>query len=84
MLKELIEIVGEEKFMEISRVYGGRQIYIPILKKEDKNIRNKEIFEKYTNGSKLNELSKEYNLTTTYIKSIININLNKNSRKNSY
>ncbi len=68
----LYDIVGMENFLEISKMYGGTNIYIPTYKSVIRNNRNREIIRKY-NGKNINILANEYGISSTQIKKIINI-----------
>ncbi len=46
-LEMLYEIVGEEKYLEIVRMYGGSNLYIPTYKATIRNGRNREIKKRY-------------------------------------
>ena len=46
-LELLYEIVGEEMYLEIVRMYGGSNLYIPTYKATISNSRNREITKKY-------------------------------------
>ncbi|WP_195939305.1 Mor transcription activator family protein [Romboutsia sp. 1001713B170131_170501_G6] len=69
-LEILLDIVGEEKFLEISRMYGGTNIYIPKYSSYLRLIRNRDILRKY-NGVNVLELANEYGLSVTHIKRIL-------------
>ena len=62
----MLEIVGMENFLKISRAYGGYTIYIPNYKSLKKQARNREIQESY-NGFNARELSQMYGLSVSYI-----------------
>lgn len=67
----LFEIVGEEKFLEITKMYGGNNIYIPTYKSTIRNSRNREIKKRY-NGVNATQLANEYGICVNQIKKIIN------------
>ena len=46
-LEMLYEIVGDEKYLEIIRMYGGSNLYIPTYKATIRNSRNREIRKRY-------------------------------------
>lgn len=69
-LEMLLEIVGKEKFLEIARMYGGSNVYIPTYSSAIKSARNREIIKKY-NGFNVNNLAREYNMSVTHIKRIL-------------
>ena len=43
----MYEIVGEEKFLEIIRMYGGNNLYIPTYKSVIRSSRNRDIVNRY-------------------------------------
>jgi Mor family transcriptional regulator len=67
----LFEIVGEEKFLEITKMYGGNNVYIPTYKSTIRNSRNREIVKRY-NGVNANQLAAEYGICVNHVKRIIN------------
>lgn len=69
-LELLYEIVGEEKYLEIVKMYGGSNLYIPTYKATIRNSRNREIKKKY-NGVNANYLAYEYGMSVNNIKNII-------------
>lgn len=66
----LFEIVGEEKFIEITKMYGGNNVYIPTYKSAIRNSRNREIVEKY-DGFNANELATQYGISVNQVKNIV-------------
>ena len=66
----MIEILGEEKFLEVVRFYGGDRIYIPTYKSVVRSIRNDDILKKY-NGINENQLAMEYGVSANQIRRII-------------
>ena len=75
-LELLYEIVGEEKYLEIVRMYGGSNLYIPTYKatiRNSRNSRNREIKKKY-NGLNAKYLASEYGMSVNNIKNIIKQN----------
>ena len=69
-LEMLYEIVGQEKYLEIVRMYGGSNLYIPTYKATIRNSRNREIKKKY-NGVNASYLACEYGMSVNNIKNII-------------
>lgn len=67
----MYDIVGEEKFLEIVKMYGGSNVYIPTYKSVIRNYRNREIISKF-NGVNAAQLSREYGISVTHIKNIVN------------
>lgn len=67
----LFEIVGEEKFLEITKMYGGNNVYIPTYKSTIRNSRNREIIRRY-NGVNANQLATEYGICVNHVKRIVN------------
>ena len=67
----LYEIVGEESFLEIVRMYGGSNVYIPTYKSVMRNYRNREIVKRF-NGVNASTLAREYGISVTHVKNIVN------------
>ena len=67
----LYEIVGEESFLEIAKMYGGSNVYIPTYKSIMRNCRNREIVSKF-NGVNAASLAREYGISVTPVKHIVN------------
>jgi len=68
----MYEIVGEEKFLEIIRMYGGSNLYIPTYKSVIRSSRNREIAKRY-NGVNASQLAREYGITVNQIRNIVNM-----------
>ncbi len=66
----LVEVIGIEKFLEISKFYGGMNMYIPIYSSLIREARNREIIEKY-NGVNTNELAIKYGISAISVRRII-------------
>jgi len=66
----LVEVIGIEKFLEISKLYGGMNVYIPIYSSLIREARNREIIDKY-NGVNVNELAIKYGISVVSIRRII-------------
>lgn len=66
----MYDIVGEEKFLEIVKMYGGSNVYIPTYKSVIRNCRNREIISRF-NGVNTAQLSREYGISVTHIKNIV-------------
>ena len=69
-LSNLFEIVGEEKFLEIARLYGGNNLYIPTYKSAVRCSRNREIIRRF-NGINADVLAREYGISVNHVKKII-------------
>ena len=72
ILAFMYEIVGEEKFLEIIRMYGGSNLYIPTYKSVVRSSRNREIAKRY-NGINASQLAREYGITVNQIRNIVNM-----------
>lgn len=66
----MVEVIGIEKFLEISKLYGGMNMYIPIYSRVIREARNREIIEKY-NGVNVNELAIKYGISVVSVRRII-------------
>lgn len=69
-LHAMVEIVGEEKFLEIARLYGGSNLYIPVYNKVIMKERNREIAKEF-NGKNLDILRLRYGMSTQQIKRLL-------------
>lgn len=72
-LEMLYEIVGDEKYLEIVRMYGGSNLYIPTYKATIRNSRNREIRKKY-NGVNASSLAMQYGMSVNNVRNIIKEN----------
>ena len=66
----MVDIVGIRKFLEITKIYGGSSVYIPLYKSIIRPARDLYIIKKY-NGFNEKELAKMYNISVYNIKRII-------------
>ena len=66
----MVDIVGIRKFLEITKIYGGASVYIPLYKSIIRPARNQDIIRKY-NGFNAKELAKMYNISVYNVKRII-------------
>ena len=66
----MVDIVGIRKFLEITKIYGGSSVYIPLYKSIIRPARDRDIIKKY-NGFNEKELAKMYNISVYNIKRII-------------
>ena len=67
-LEMLYEIVGDEKYLEIIRMYGGSNLYIPTYKATIRNSR------KRYNGVNISLLAAEYGMSVNNLRNIIKEN----------
>lgn len=72
-LEMLYEIVGDEKYLEIVRMYGGSNLYIPTYNASIRNSRNREIRKKY-NGVNASSLAMQYGMSVNNVRNIIKEN----------
>ena len=70
-LSLMYESVGEEKFLEIIRMYGGNNLYIPTYKSVIRSSRNRDIVNRY-NGFNGTQLAREYGISVNQVRNIIN------------
>ncbi|WP_304340832.1 Mor transcription activator family protein [Metaclostridioides mangenotii] len=66
----MIEIIGIENFLELFKLYGGMNMYIPIYSCIIREARNREIIEKY-NGVNSNQLAVKYGVSSNSVKRIV-------------
>ena len=69
-LELLYDIVGDEKYLEIVRMYGGSNLYIPTYKAAIRNSRNREIRKRY-NGINGSQLAAEYGMSFNNLRNIV-------------
>lgn len=69
----MVEIVGIDKFVEITKLYGGTNTYIPTYKGLFRYARDREIVRQF-NGVNYNELAVKYNMCVSNLKRILNEN----------
>lgn len=69
-LELLYDIVGNEKYLEIVRMYGGSNLYIPTYKATIRNSRNREIRKRY-NGVNGSLLATEYGMSVNNLRNIV-------------
>ena len=69
-LEMLYEIVGDEQYLAIIRMYGGSNLYIPTYKATIRNSRNREIRKRY-NGVNLSFLAAEYGMSVNNLRNIV-------------
>ena len=69
-LEMLVDIVGEERYLEITKMYGGMSLYIPTYKSALRSARNREIARRY-DGFNASRLASEYRMSVNHIKRIL-------------
>ena len=67
----IVEIVGIEKFVELSNYAMGDELYFPKVENIVSAARNRRIKAEYRSGSSDKELAERYNLTTKQIWNIL-------------
>ncbi len=68
--KELAEVIGLEAYKKLVCHYGGNQLYIQQVDSVLKDLRDKELNEKF-DGSNYKELSREYGISEMTIRDIV-------------
>lgn len=69
-LHALVDAIGFEKFEEVSKLYGGTTVYIPVHRKVIIGERNREIIRLY-NGKNMDQLRRKYGISKQQIKRIL-------------
>lgn len=67
--RDIAEIIGIDKYIELTKTFGGDNIYIQKYSEVCKIQRNSEIRDKF-NGYNSEELAREYDLTERYVRMI--------------
>ena len=65
--RELADVIGLEAYKKLIRHYGGNQLYIQQVDSVLKDMRDKELNEKF-DGSNYKELSREYGISEMTIR----------------
>lgn len=68
--REIAEIVGIEKYIELTKRFGGDTPYIQKYSELIKSPRNNEIRQRF-NGFNFEELAHEYDLSERYIRELV-------------
>lgn len=68
--RELADVIGLEAYKKLIRHYGGNQLYIQQVDSVLKDMRDKELNEKF-DGSNYKELSREYGISEMTIREIV-------------
>ena len=68
--RELADVIGLEAYKKLIRHYGGNQLYIQQVDSVLKDLRDKELNEKF-DGSTYKELSREYGISEMTIREIV-------------
>ena len=69
-LHSMVDMIGEENFLKICKMYGGSSIYIPVYKRATQGIRNAAIFKDY-NGKNIDALRIKYKLSNRRIRDLV-------------
>lgn len=69
-LHNMLDIVGEDAFVEISKLYGGDVVYVPTYKSIIRASRNREIVRKF-DGFNASKLAREYGISLNHLKRIL-------------
>lgn len=67
--KQLAQLLGVEKYIELIKIYGGSSLYISKADTLSRNIRDKQIREEF-NGN-YRELATKYRMSERYIRGIV-------------
>lgn len=67
----IVEAVGIQGFLNLCRDFSGSNIYVPKYESIVQKARDRAIVNEFDGGN-YKELAKRYNLTTTWVRNIIN------------
>ena len=70
-LKQLVDVIGIEAFINLIKEYGGSSLYIPNENSVLKPIRNR-LIKKHFNGHNYKELAKEFKISEMQVRNIVN------------
>ena len=68
--RDIVELLGLEKFLELCELLGGSLVYVPTLKSMLQEGRNREICKRF-NGGNFGQLAREYRLSERRVRKII-------------
>ena len=68
--REMVEILGIEKYLEFVKTFGGSRLYINMYDEIIKNVRDRKIRKEYTRYN-VRRLAHKYGLTEERIKQIV-------------
>lgn len=66
----VVSLIGLDNFLKLCRYAVGEELYFPMQESVLRNTRKRLIIQEY-NGYNLSELSRKYDLTPNYIRSIV-------------
>ena len=66
----MVDMIGEENFLKICKMYGGTSIYIPVYKRATQELRNEAILKEY-NGKNIDALRIKYKLGNRRIRDLV-------------
>ena len=69
-LHSMVDMIGEENFLKICKMYGGTSIYIPVYKRATQGLRNEAILKEY-NGKNIDALRIKYKLSNRRIRDLV-------------
>lgn len=75
-MKNMVDILGIDKFVEVSKLYGGGLVYIPLYSSLLREARNREIIKRY-NGINARQLGDEYGISLSHVNRIIRCGIGK-------
>ena len=69
-LQQMVDIIGMEKLVQLSKIYGGASLYIPMYKTLLIRDRNRKIVKQF-NGKNGDFLRKKYNISYAQLRLLI-------------
>lgn len=66
-----VDLIGDDAAHDFCRYFAGTRLYISKWDANERQLRDMEIIDKYTNGTPVTQLSKEYGLSTRWIWNIL-------------
>lgn len=71
LIKELVELIGEENTLKITKTYGGENIYVPKCEKSAFRTRDRDIYSQFLDGVSLKTLARRHGLAEKTIRDIV-------------
>jgi Mor family transcriptional regulator len=70
--QDVASITGVETFLELCKLFGGMEVYIPQYKTLIKPLRNQKIVEEF-NGNNVKQLAKKYHVCESTVRHVLAI-----------
>ena len=69
-LHTMVDIIGYDNFLEVCKMYGGANVYIPVYSRVVSRDRNRKIVREY-NGKNIDSLRVKYGISNQHVKMLL-------------